>query len=129
MFHKIFQGIRFSAFYHEFVLIRYFFALDHMSYLRLLPIHLRDLKRHIQRHMQSSFFDRKTERRFSSIAIDEAHEQNNAIVKGDGGAIGPTENPTTLRRWMIVGPEISRLVDEFTTASGIYVKERCFSIH
>lgn len=126
MFHKIFQRIRFSAFYHEFVLIRYFFALDHMSYLRLLPIHLRDLKRHIQRNMQSSFFDRKTERRFSSIAIDEAHEQNNATVKGD---IGLTENPTTLRRWMIVGPEISRLVDEFTAASGIYIKERCFSIH
>lgn len=29
----------------------------------------------------------KTESKFSSIAFDQANEQNNAIVKGDGGAI------------------------------------------
>ena len=27
------------------------------------------------------------------MAIDQAHEQNNAMVKGDGGAVGLTENP------------------------------------
>jgi hypothetical protein len=42
-------------------------------------------------------------------AIDQAHEQNNAIVKGDGGAIGLTEDPAALRRWMVAGPKISRL--------------------
>ena len=31
-------------------------------------------------------------------AIDQAHEQNHAIVKGDGGAVGLTENPSALRR-------------------------------
>ena len=35
----------------------------------------------------------KTPKRFSAIAIDQAHEQNNAMVKGDGGAVGLTENP------------------------------------
>ena len=37
-------------------------------------------------------------KRFSAIAIDQAHEQNHAIVKGDGGAVGLTENPSALRR-------------------------------
>ena len=36
---------------------------------------------------------------FSGIAIDQAHEQNNASVKGDGGAVGLTENLAALRRW------------------------------
>ena len=35
----------------------------------------------------------KTGRAFSAMAIDQAHEQNNAAVKGDGGAVGLTENP------------------------------------
>ena len=45
--------------------------------------------------------------------IDQAHEQNNAYIKGDGGAVGVTDNPTALRRWMIAGPEIARVIEEF----------------
>ena len=52
------------------------------------------------------------------IAIDQAHEQNNAVIKGDGGAIGLTEDKAALRRWMVAGPEISRLVDEFSALFG-----------
>jgi len=44
---------------------------------------------------------------------DQAHEQNNAMVKGEGGAVGLTENPNALRRWMLSGPEMLRLVNEF----------------
>ena len=54
-----------------------------------------------------------TSRQFSAIAIDQAHKQNNGMVKGDGGAVGLTENPSALRRWMISGPEMARLVSEF----------------
>ena len=50
---------------------------------------------------------------FSSIALDHAHEQVNAIVKGEGGAVGLTENPAALRRWMVAGPELARMVEEF----------------
>ena len=35
------------------------------------------------------------------------------MVKGDGGAIGLTENPQALHRWMTGGPQIARLVHEF----------------
>ena len=38
-------------------------------------------------------------------------------MKGDGGAVGLTEDPAALRRWMVSGPEISRLVSQFEDGS------------
>ena len=68
----------------------------------------------VARRFDDGFFTvNKSSKRFSAIAIDQAHEQNNAIVKGDGGAVGLTENPSALRRWMVSGPEIARVVNEF----------------
>ena len=55
----------------------------------------------------------KTNRTFSSLPIDQAHEQDNKIVKGDGGAIGLTESSTQLLRWMVSGPEISKTINHF----------------
>lgn len=71
-----------------------------------------------QEFEKGNFAIRKTESKFSNIAIDQAHEKNNAIVKGDGRAIGLTEDPAALRRWMVAEPEISRLIDEFTGLCG-----------
>ena len=45
----------------------------------------------------------KTEPKFSGIGTDQAHGQNNLIVKG--GPIGLTENPVASHRWMVAGPE------------------------
>jgi len=52
-------------------------------------------------------------RPFSAISLGQAHEQINALVKGDGGAVGLTENPGALRRWIVARSEIARQVDEF----------------
>ncbi len=41
----------------------------------------------------------KTARQCSSMVIYQAHEQNNAHVKGDGGDIGLLEDSDDLRRW------------------------------
>jgi len=41
-----------------------------------------------------SFVVDKTNPAFSSLPIDQAHEQNNKIVKGDRGATGLTESST-----------------------------------
>lgn len=43
-------------------------------------------------------------REFSAIVIDQANEQNNTLVKSDGGAVGLTENSKALLRWMVSGP-------------------------
>ena len=101
-------------------LIPYFFANNNINYARWLPIHLRDMicleKQHpdvAREFHQGNFVVHKYDRNFSAMAIDEPHEQNNAVIKGDGGAIGVTEDPSALRRWMVAGPEISRLVTNY----------------
>ena len=63
--------------------------------------------------VKGHFTVQKTEHSFSNMAIDQAHEQNNCIVKDDGGAVGLTESPAALRRWMVSGPEMARLINDF----------------
>ena len=106
-------------------LIPYFFALDHINYARWFPVHLPDMLALEQMHpgvykefSRGHFAVRKTEKTFSIMAIDQAHEQNNAVSKGDRGVIGLTEDQTALRRWTVAGPELSRLVDEFPNITG-----------
>ena len=96
------------------------FALDHTHYSRWVPIHIRDMMTLHERHpdiatqfAQGGFVVRKTKRPFSAIAIDHAHEQNNKVVKGDGGAVGLLQNPKALLRWMVAGPELARVIEEF----------------
>jgi hypothetical protein len=55
----------------------------------------------------------KSSKPFSSIAVDHAHEQCNKLMKDDGDAIGLTGNAHALRRWMVAGPEIARMINEF----------------
>jgi hypothetical protein len=52
-------------------------------------------------------------KKFSCISIDHAHEQLNAVIKGDGGAIGLTSNDISLTRWTVAGPEIVRVLNSF----------------
>lgn len=39
---------------------------------------------------KGNFVVHKSRREFSGLAIDQAHEQNNSVIKDDGGAIGLT---------------------------------------
>lgn len=55
----------------------------------------------------------KTFNKFFAIPFDQAHEQENKIVKGCGGAVGLTENPNAFRRGRISGQELGRLLKEF----------------
>ena len=99
------------------------FSMDHTNYARWLPVHVRDMaslgERHpcvLQEFLNGRFTVQKTKSPFSAMAIDQAHEQNNAHVKGEGGAIGLTQNPELLQRWMVAGPEVARLVGEFESS-------------
>ena len=47
------------------------------------------------------------------MGIDQCHEQQNKLVKGDGGAIGLTEDEDRLRKWMVCGAEVAKIVMEF----------------
>ena len=110
----IFKSMGFLKCYHG------FFAMNHTNYARWLPVHLRDMRSldqkvpHVASEFKKGMFTvNKTLKRFSAIAINQAHEQNNAMVKGEGGAVGLMENRNALHRWMLSGPEMARLVNEF----------------
>ena len=92
-----------------------FHSLDHYNYVRAIASHLRDMVMLRDKHpgifaefCKGKFTVNKTQRPFSRMALDESHEQNNACVKGDGGAVGLTENSSALLRWMVSGPEMSQ---------------------
>ena len=44
-----------------------------------------------------NFVPQKSRKKFSSLAHDQGHEQLNAMLKGDGGAIDLTENEAALK--------------------------------
>jgi hypothetical protein len=51
------------------------------------------------------------------------------LIKGDGGAVCLTENPTQLLRLMLCGPEIARLVHEFEDLTITPTAENSFFKH
>src|SRR6218665_3895328 len=114
-------------------LIPWFFALDRTNYARWLSVHIRDMVdlpnaniREVFNHFNlGKFTVKKTSSKFSGISIDQAHEQLNAVVKGDGGVIGLTENDSALQRWILAGPEVARLLAEFRSSCSSVAVDDC----
>ena len=101
-------------------LVPWMFALELVNYSRRLPIHIRDLVNLKERHPsvyakfeREKFVVQKSKHLLSKISLDRNYEQENEIIKGDGGAVGLAESPAALRQWMVTGPEIARAVREF----------------
>ena len=102
-------------------LLIWMFGLDHYHYARWLLVHLFDMLRlrvtnpYIYREFEENghFTVARTQNRFSSMGIDQRHEQLNADIKGGGGAIGLTEDDEKFLRWMLCAPEEARMVREF----------------
>ena len=97
-------------------LVQWFFALDHVNYARWIPIHIRDMQslpQSISEELKKCWVVQKTQNLFSCIPLDQAHEQNNKLVKNSGGAVGLTENPSAFRRWAVAGPEQAQLLQDF----------------
>jgi len=102
-------------------LVPLFFALNHQNYAWWLPVFIKDMEclpDSIQAEFEKGHWTVTCSNlRFSSIPIDKAHKQANERVKGVGGIIGLTENPDMLERCIVTGPEISRVVEEFTSVN------------
>ena len=87
------------------------FSLDQIHYARWLPAFLEYLKKKsnesnsvLEQCNKAYFFVDKTDHPFSSMCIDQAHEQNIKVVKVDGGAIDILENESTFLKWVVSGP-------------------------
>jgi hypothetical protein len=126
-------------------LVPWFFALNHQNYARWASVHLRDMCMLTESHpgvaqeiKAGRFTVNKCSRPFSSISHDQAHEQLNARVKGLGGAISLTENLNALLRWMVEGPEVSRVLVNLSspvaalvalTVTVIMIKQELNNLH
>lgn len=89
----------------------WFFALDHFNYARWISVHLRDIMILSRLHPlifaefhKGHFTDEKASHAFSKIAMDH------------GGAVGLTESPAALQRWVLCEPAIARLINNFQTS-------------
>ena len=122
-------------------LMPWVFALDHTNYSSWLSIHMYDMcfllhDTHtdvFEMFSSGSIVANKTKQQFSWIALDQAHEQTNVCMKGDGKTVRLTENYNALRRWMVAGPENARIVRQFEdvtsmseqTESGKHHEQTC----
>ena len=93
------------------------FALDHINYARWLSVYVQhstaDISSVYEKFNLVAFAVRNSTHAFSAIAVDHAHEQENASINGDGSTAGLTENPCALRSWMIGGPDIARMISKY----------------
>ena len=117
---RAFREANFTLYCHALCrVIPFFFANNNVNYARRLPVHLKDMLSLEHKHpdvfqvQTGKFVVFTSSRTFSAMANDQAHDQANAVIKGEGGAIGVTEDPSALRRWMVAGPEVSRLATEY----------------
>ena len=91
------------------------FVLDHTNYSRWLPIYLKSLKELHLIHLtifeefQKGFFTVSKTNRLC-ISDDHAHEQNNKLIKSDGGVVGILDSPKALLKWMISDPVTASVI-------------------
>ena len=93
-------------------------AKNMVNYARWIPVHIHDMEI-LPMSIQEEFEEHgnwvvpKTTNRFSRIPIGQPHVENNNLVKGSGGAVGLTENPSAFKKLMITGPEQAWFLKEF----------------
>ena len=97
-------------------MLPWFFILDHYNYACWLSVHFYYMCSPTNQDVNNTFINERnivisrTCNAFSVMGIEQCHEQQNKLVKGDGGAIGLTKHEDILRKWMVCGPEVSRIV-------------------
>ena len=62
---------------------------------------------------EGNFVISRTPNVFSAMNNDRCYDQLNKRLKGDGGNIGIAEDEDRLRKWMVCGPEVARILMEF----------------
>lgn len=99
-----------------------FFALDHTNYDRWLSVFIQDLQilpesnpTLFKEFVDGKFAIQSTETKFSKMAFDQCHEQNNKKIKATSGYINIVnqKNENFLRQLEISTPEIQEYLQNF----------------
>lgn len=68
---------------------------------------------------KGNFIFHMSRREFYALAIDQAYEHNNTVIKDDRGAIELREDESALHGWIVAGPKVSDLVVRYEAMSGM----------
>ena len=107
----------------------WFFLMDHPNYTRWVSVHVMDMD-NLEKANPDVYEEFNTEGRFtvsvsgrpfSTIGLDQNHEQLNAKLKDDWDNTGSLGDK--LKKLLVSGPEISRLLDDFEEKEDIIIRE------
>ena len=59
------------------------------------------------------FVGKKSEKRFSFIALDQIHEQENVKIKTSGGVTPLLKKESAFKRWLLSAPELTNIIEDF----------------
>lgn len=100
--------------------IKYFFVHDQLNYARLTPIYIATMLQLEHKDTESweylsdNFSINKNGIPFTCIGSEHALEQNNKLMKINGGIVGITNNSTTLNRYCLIAPLFNFLSAQFS---------------
>ena len=103
-------------------LMKWFFSLDHYNYARWLSVHFFDLLSvenslpdTYQNFKDRHFSFQKPNREFSSIAVDQIREQNNAVLKSVAGVkhILNRQDESAIPRWELSSHDLAEYLKDF----------------
>ena len=106
-------------------MIPYFFSHDQLNYARYTPLYLATMMelqttdQMTWNYLENNFSINKTGVPFCSIGSDHALEQENKLLKVNGGVVGLTRKPAALHRFCLVSPTRNTLSTQFLESSGI----------
>ena len=102
--------------------MKWFFSLDHYDYARWLSVHFFDLLSvenslpdTYQNFKDRHFSFQKPNREFLSIAVDQIHEQNNAVLKSVAGVkhILNRQVESAIPRWELCSHDLAEYLKDF----------------
>ena len=102
--------------------VKWYYACDHYHYACWVTIHLYDLVNlpttspYLYKCLSDGCFAfQKSNKKFSLIRIDQTHEQNNAVIKGMGGATSVLnkDGESGLERWELCLHELSLIINKY----------------
>ena len=102
--------------------VKWYYACDHYRYTRRVTVRLCDLVNlpttspYLYKCFSDGYFAfQKSNKKFSMMRIDQAHQQNNAVIKGMGGATSVLykDDESGLARWELCLHELSLRIKEY----------------
>ena len=104
----------------------YFFAYDRLDYAQNIPEYVARMYKlqttdpEIWNEFMSKSFTVNTSNQipFTRLGVDQAQEQANKTLKGQGAISGITQSPATLLKFCMCAPELARIAGEAENMSG-----------